>query len=70
MVENREFMHYDDKIVKYKECQLANMMLYALVIVMLGVMGSVNLDALYNDKNNDNHNPCLSALSMNLSCDT
>ena len=63
-------MHYDDKIVKYKECQLANMMLYALVIVMLGVMGSVNLDALYNDKNNDNHNPCLSALSMNLSCDT
>ncbi|MBV53660.1 MAG: hypothetical protein CL816_06320 [Coxiellaceae bacterium] len=68
MIENRGFMHYDDKIVKYKECQFANMMLYALIIVMLGVMGSVNLDALYNDKNHNNYNPCLSASSMNLSC--
>ncbi|HAG61281.1 MAG TPA: hypothetical protein DCL40_00080 [Coxiellaceae bacterium] len=68
MIENRGFMHYDDKIVKYKECQLANMMLYALVIVILGVIGSINLDALYDDTNHGDYNPCLSALSMNLSC--
>ena len=68
MIENRGFMHYDDKIVKYKECQLANMMLCALVIVMLGVMGSVNLDFLYDNSNHHNYNPCLSASSMNLSC--
>ena len=66
MIENRGFMHYDDKIVKYKECQFADMMLYALVIVMLGVMGSVNVDFLYGNSNNDN--PCQSASSMNLSC--